>query len=234
MHSNKEDKKKNVYKKSKDKDEDEKDINQNKIDEKIKEVEEKENSLKYELSSKLKELLELKKLKKTLKKKRDEKIQNSHEIKQRRKNNLHKDNSYVGKIEKDSIPKKIKEESNIQAKETKVIETDFKNNDSDCETKKCGIENVDFVKNKNVNVDDKFGGSCNMIDNGKNNIHETENNNRNCAVINNGNYAVNNNGDCSLNIQEKINEKKSNDGIASEKEKTRNDEEKKTQGNEKK
>ena len=58
-----------------------------------------------------------------------------------------------------------------------------------------------------------------MIDNEKSNVHYTVNNNRNCA-------------DNNLNVEEKINEKKSNVHINSEIEKARNIEEKKCHGNE--
>ena len=60
-----------------------------------------------------------------------------------------------------------------------------------------------------------------MIDNEKNNVHEKVNNNGNCT-------------DNNLNVEEKINEKKFNDLIDSEKEKARNVEEKKYNDNEEK
>ena len=95
------------------------------------------------------------KLKNKLHKKRDKKIQNSNEFKQKGKNNLPKDNSYMKKIEEVSNTKKIKEEANIQAKEKKDIEIKLINNDSDCATKKCGV-NVELMKNENINVNDQL------------------------------------------------------------------------------
>ena len=124
-------------------------------------------------------------------------------------------------MEKIGNAKKTKEEANIQDKEKKNIETKLINNDFFCVTKKCGVENVELMKSENVNVDNKFGGSCNMIGDEKNNVHEKVNNIGNC---------VNNN----LNADEKISEKKSNDLIDSEKEKDRNVEEKKNNSNEEK
>ena len=73
------------------------------------------------------------------------------------------------------------EEACVHPKEKKDIEPELKSNSSDYVTKKSEVENVGFAKNENVHVYDKLGGNHNMIDNEKNNSHQTGNNNRNCA-----------------------------------------------------